>query len=341
MFARKISWQVLFIGLAGFTLGLVFRFPGVSMPKEDIVVMRNAYADAEYLAEVRGVKIREIGFGIRARTLIFKDKSFVMVLPLNSTFLMAWHLYNRIMDFGGLHNREDDFAVDIFSRFCGKSGPQLVLDVGTNIGYYSLLAAVFGCRVMAFDGNLEALAYMKISLAMNGFSDRVKIVEALVSNVTDVQFDGFYANLKNNTSSQTSPAYVTTRSVQLDDLVHQQALYAKIDVEAWEPAVFASAKKMFRERPPLYLFFEMTYWQDTWRYGYIEIFTMLKDAGYTCDSSILQRVITMPTTKNDFDAMLKSYDFICDRTRLPFCQDEFICILPSAIYNPLSNKSQV
>ncbi|GIL88558.1 hypothetical protein Vretifemale_16503 [Volvox reticuliferus] len=181
---------------------------------------------------------------------------------------------------------------------------------------------------MTFDGNLETLDYLKMSLAMNGFSDHVKVVEALVSNVTNVQFDGW--NVKSNSGASASPGYVTTRSVKLDDVVREPVLYAKIDVEGWEPAVFASARKLFQREPPLYLFFEMTYYLEKWKHEYLEVFMMLTAAGYKCESSVLQKIFDMPTTKEAFDAMLKGYSFACDPTKINFCQDEFSCVLSSA-----------
>ncbi|GIL71153.1 hypothetical protein Vretifemale_1767 [Volvox reticuliferus] len=316
--------------------GSVRPIPKMQMQME-LAPLRNAFRDAARLAGRRGLAVHDVGFGIRARLLTYRNNSFVMVLPLNTTQVAGPATHDMIMETGRLHERETNFAIAVFSRFCGKIGPQLVLDVGSNVGYYSLIAAAFGCKVMAFDGNLEALDYLKMSIIINDFSDRVNVMEALVSNVTEIEFNGW--NVKADSGANSSPAFVTTRSVKLDDVIHEPVLYAKVDVEGWEPAVFASAKEMFQKEPPLYIFFEMTYYLEKWKHEYLEVFMMLAAAGYMCESHVLEKMFTMPTTNEAFDAMLKEYSFICDPTKTHFCQDEFSCILPWPSVNQLSSKS--
>lgn len=48
---------------------------------------------------------------------------------------------------------ETDLMLRITSKFCHHpSQRRLVLDVGSNIGYFALLAAAQGCKAQAFDG---------------------------------------------------------------------------------------------------------------------------------------------------------------------------------------------
>lgn len=43
----------------------------------------------------------------------------------------------------------------------------LVVDAGANVGYFSLLAAAYGCRVVAFEPNVKARLYLEASAALH------------------------------------------------------------------------------------------------------------------------------------------------------------------------------
>ncbi|EFJ51700.1 hypothetical protein VOLCADRAFT_87414 [Volvox carteri f. nagariensis] len=275
-------------------------------------------------------------------------------LPLSA--VVAFNTMKRIpwcfFLLGRWNPEETRGAVEIFSRYCGKRGaPQLVLDVGSHVGYYSLLAAAFGCKAFAFDGNKEVLAYLNMSIALNDFSNRVRVFEGIVSKAADVQFDGWRARPKNVSNAPPVPLHAATKAVVLDDVVRQPVLYVKasnchhfaigllVDVGGWEPAAFLSGRRIFTKESPLYVFFEMTYYHlGTWKYEYLEVMQMLKAAGYMCKSSILQTVITLPETKSQFDDLLRDYSSHCDPTKVLYCQDEFLCVHPSAKFNLIASK---
>jgi FkbM family methyltransferase len=62
--------------------------------------------------------------------------------------------------------------------FCAAIRPgSVVLDVGANIGIYSLLAAKRGARVFAFEADPKNAARLRHHVALNGFDSRVTIHE--------------------------------------------------------------------------------------------------------------------------------------------------------------------
>jgi hypothetical protein len=64
----------------------------------------------------------------------------------------------------------------------GGGEAPLVLDVGANFGYYSLLAAALGCRVLAWEPVPHFAAFFKYALLRNNFTRAVELRERIVSN---------------------------------------------------------------------------------------------------------------------------------------------------------------
>ena len=55
------------------------------------------------------------------------------------------------------------------SREC-KNGKAVVVDVGAHVGYFSLISASYGCHVVSFEPNSEALRYLNLSRAVNNYN---------------------------------------------------------------------------------------------------------------------------------------------------------------------------
>jgi FkbM family methyltransferase len=72
---------------------------------------------------------------------------------------------------------EDDrerHVAELFEQSVPHGG--LVLDVGAHLGYFSLLAARRGAKVIAFEPNPETLGFLRDNLRANGVEDRVTVV---------------------------------------------------------------------------------------------------------------------------------------------------------------------
>jgi FkbM family methyltransferase len=59
---------------------------------------------------------------------------------------------------------------------------QVVLDIGAHIGFFSLAMASLGCRVVAVEANPENVRYLQASIALNGFADRIQVINAVASD---------------------------------------------------------------------------------------------------------------------------------------------------------------
>ena len=153
------------------------------------------------------------------------------------------------------------------AQCCAAGG--LMLDVGANFGYYSLLAAKMGCRVVAWEPVPVFRAFVEAALRLNNLTHRVHLRGTVVSDVggrkisMTVPEHGIWGTASvgglNVDPSIPSPTYkVEAVSETLDQLVTEQPCIMKLDVEGYEPSVLKGAAAMLRRYPPRAILTEYT-----------------------------------------------------------------------------------
>ena len=197
----------------------------------------------------------------------------------------------RVVDaphfFASVHSREYDplrftniyqqgryYEVQVIDRFHrileNAPKPSIVLDVGGNIGFYTLLSASHGHIVHTFEINPANLIRMCESLSLNRWADngRVHIYQRAISNEPGQQLqvkiprNPGAAHLQPMQVDQTTPASTETTirsavatTMTLDGLAHDQGWLTsgktglsipllKMDVEGAEPHVIAGATEL-------------------------------------------------------------------------------------------------
>ena len=179
---------------------------------------------------------------------------------------------------------------------CAKGG--LMLDVGANFGYYSLLAARMGCRVVAWEPVPVFRAFVETAAALNNLTHRIHLRSAVVSDVPGVRINltvplkGIWGtasvNGLNVDPSVPSAKYmVGAVSETLDQVVRERPCILKLDVEGYEPSVLKGAASFLKVYPPAAILTEYTpgvmerirQWQRLPEYP--ASLRMLKSAGYT------------------------------------------------------------
>src|SRR5262249_44198555 len=143
------------------------------------------------------------------------------------------------------------------------------VDVGANIGYYTLVAArIVGAAgaVYAFEPNAPIRERLERHIALNGLSNVVVSAEAVSAETGEI---GFYAsvNPENQGSSSLLPgeglgAEQIVPAVALDDLVarHRRRFdLLKMDVEGAELQLFAGGKSLLASAHAPALLFESTH----------------------------------------------------------------------------------
>ena len=180
------------------------------------------------------------------------------VLAVRSTDIVGWEILNN-----------ESFENTVRHRILSEVQPgMVVLDVGANIGYYTVqMAAKVGAagRVVAFEPNPVMVLELKRNLELNRL-DNVSIQPIALSNRPgEAEFfcppDGWEAHgsLQPNRTFQVDHTIkVPTRT--LDEVIEQLGLakvdFIKMDVEGAERNVFQGAKRTLSSSNRPAIFFE-------------------------------------------------------------------------------------
>jgi len=162
----------------------------------------------------------------------------------------------------------------VFNKFASESANTLMLDVGANTGYYGLLAAKFGHKVIQFDLQPECLKILRNSVLANGFADRVITVAAGVSDayatisVSEKGCDGRFPASAHEKGQLSSFATATLRP--LNDFLKLQEnetiILMKIDTEGNEKRVLAGSRNYFKTQKVVNAIVEVTpgvkFWEN-------------------------------------------------------------------------------
>jgi FkbM family methyltransferase len=149
------------------------------------------------------------------------------------------------------------------------------LSVGANLGVYPLQFAHWagaGGRVYAFEPNPATAAVLRRHVDLNGFSERIRIVERAVSNLPgEATFhaagvDGMSRLGASNPGLDGRTAAIAVRVDSLDAFCAAEGVrpdVIMIDIEGFEVAALRGAASLFQGRSPPAVVVEMH--PDAWR----------------------------------------------------------------------------
>jgi FkbM family methyltransferase len=131
----------------------------------------------------------------------------------------------------------------------------VVVDVGANVGWYTLLACKLGAKkVFAFEPNPRMVELLKMSVAVNGYKDRVSITQAAcLAYAGAAVFTVDPREVGGGHIGGAGAATSTVDTVRLDEVIPDRVDIIKIDVEGYEPEVIAGAAKLLESRPRIFL----------------------------------------------------------------------------------------
>lgn len=147
----------------------------------------------------------------------------------------------------------------------------LFVDVGANLGYFSLVAAAMGHRVIAFEPMNRNVAKFQSSVTRNHFEDRVALYQNAVTyhsggivvlaethhtNQGNGKIQGF-STQSGGRSGVYGRDFVYT--VRLDEIVERDVLLMKIDVEGFEGAVLEGATRLICRRVVRFIVVEISH----------------------------------------------------------------------------------
>ena len=172
--------------------------------------------------------------------------------------------------------------------------PAVMIDVGANIGYFSLAAAAMGARVIAFEPMSRNARKLSKSIIRNKFHDRITLYQNAVWDegrsfplrleATSITNQGngqvlLQPHVIDENIEKYGVDYVTT--IALSDVVHEDIDVMKIDTEGTEGAVIAGAKRLicgFRVKHVILEFTEIRNRDD--KYSAENMLRFMDSAGY-------------------------------------------------------------
>jgi FkbM family methyltransferase len=170
----------------------------------------------------------------------------------------------------------------------------LFVDVGANLGYFSLAAASMGAHVIAFEPMSRNARKFSKSILKNQFEGRITLYQNAVWEEGSVFPLSMHATSTSNQGngqvrSQGSGAELGqgvygvdyVNGVSLSYVVREDVDVLKIDVEGSEGVVIAGAKRLICDFSVKYILMEFTeVKQRTDQYSAVEMLRFLDSAGY-------------------------------------------------------------
>jgi FkbM family methyltransferase len=138
-----------------------------------------------------------------------------------------------------------------FARFVSPGS--VVYDCGAQAGFFTLLAARLGAKVVAIEPLPRNLAYLRRHLALNGYEDRVTVIDAALLE-SGVQ-TAYLEPVASPASTQVALAGLPVRAISLDTLVSDvpAPTLIKMDIEGAEDRALMGATMILTTIRPVLL----------------------------------------------------------------------------------------
>jgi len=124
------------------------------------------------------------------------------------------------------------------------------VDVGANVGFYTVLAALRGARVVTVEAVPHTVAVLRANIKLNGLDDRIKVVDRCASDRKYkakfyIPKSGHYGVATINSSRFDSAHVVEVECIPLDEVLKdvERIRIVKMNVEGSELAVLKGLKE--------------------------------------------------------------------------------------------------
>jgi len=181
---------------------------------------------------------------IGERLIVTKVGMFIMALPAGDVRLASV-----------LYGTQERGLTTLFKNVV-RSG-MTVIDVGANVGTYTLIAASQvgpGGTVWTFEPAPRTFEICKLNVDLNGLQEHARLIRAAVSDRAGS------AKLRHNTlfSAHDDPNAIEVETVTLDESIAPggRVDVVKIDAEGAEPLILRGMRRVIEDNPSIRIFME-------------------------------------------------------------------------------------
>lgn len=150
----------------------------------------------------------------------------------------------------------EEYETSIFIKQLNSK--MTVVDIGANIGYYTLLAAKRAKKVYAIEPDKECFEILKKNVEENKLKNVILINKAVGNKNEKVRIE---KNEDNFGDSKIGKKGDLVECVRLDDLIKERTDLLKIDVQGYETEVVDGGKELIKKYCPT-LFLEYNQYPD-------------------------------------------------------------------------------
>lgn len=179
------------------------------------------------------------------------ENSTKILIPANSSYGSLIQ-YNR----GSPDLKETQILLHVL-----KKG-DVFIDVGANIGYYSILALGQEATIFAFEPNKSLHKYILFSAHLNNDTKKLHLSSCVISDKNGYEQFVFekHSEVSHIEQEKGSPSTKKIHCTTLDEIAKNHHLekikLVKIDVEGAEPQVIKGLEKMLKKKSIAYILFE-------------------------------------------------------------------------------------
>jgi FkbM family methyltransferase len=197
-------------------------------------------------------------FPVQKRWHALFDSCRLTVAPQIRLKLLPTDFMHGVIAFTGVYEME---LTKRISKSAAEGG--LLVDVGANIGYFSLIWASLNAsnRVLAFEASPRNAGMLQANIDSNNMRERVKMYPVALGKEKNVlPFDLGPVELTGwgGLSLASTPATIEVPVERLDDIIDPFAIIdvMKVDVEGADTWVIMGAEKLLLERRIKIIYFE-------------------------------------------------------------------------------------
>jgi FkbM family methyltransferase len=176
------------------------------------------------------------------------------------------------------HGCWEPITTEVLIEVFRSSPGSTFVDIGANIGWFSLVAASEGVPVVAFEPVDENYQIFRQSIDVNGWGDRIDLRGIAIGE----EKGSLIINISPNNMGVCSTRDIRSSGThcqlcdveRLDDILNTGPLVVKVDVEHMELNVLRGMEKLFQKGLVTHLVMEISFHQK-------EIFDILRRYGFT------------------------------------------------------------